>query len=80
MLRGGAVQIAIGLGLGLALALGLGRVLRMLLLMLGMDRRVLDLPVFAGVCVVLLVIGALASLVPAVRAGRVPPMLALRGE
>ncbi|MGN6283396.1 ABC transporter permease [Frateuria sp.] len=80
VLRGGVAQVAIGLGLGVALALVLGEALRMLLLALGLDRGMLDLPVLAIVGVVLLGIGALASLLPAVRAGRVPPMRALRGE
>ena len=80
VLRGGMAQVAVGLGLGVVLALLLGEALRMLMLALGMDRSMLDLPVLAAVGVVLLGIGAFASLVPAVRAGRVPPMRALRGE
>ena len=80
VLRGGVAQVAIGLGLGLALTFFLGESLRMLMLALGMDRSMFDVPVLAIVGLVLLGIGALASLVPAIRAGRVSPMQALRGE
>ena len=58
-------------------ALGSG-VLRAVVAQLG--RSVFDPWSIAAACVVLAVAGAMACLVPAVRAGRAAPMHALRGE
>lgn len=78
VLRGGLTQIAIGLLLGVGLALALSRVLHAVLEQIG--RSVIDPLVLVGVCAVLAVAGLLACLLPALRAARVAPMRALRGE
>ncbi|UGB38550.1 ADOP family duplicated permease [Frateuria soli] len=78
VLRGGAGQIAIGMLLGVAITLALSRVLGAVLEDIG--RTVMDPLALAGVCVVLAMAGLLACLLPALRAARVPPMHALRGE
>jgi len=78
VLCGGLLQIALGLLAGVVLgALGSG-VLRAVVAQLG--RSVFDPWSIAAACVVLAVAGAMACLVPAVRAGRAAPMHALRGE
>jgi hypothetical protein len=78
VLRGGLVQIAIGLALGVGLALLLSGVLRAVLQ--DIDRSTVDPVALGGVCVLLAIAGLLACLLPALRAGRVHPMRALRGE
>ncbi len=79
VLRGGLLQIVVGLVLGVILALALSGVLRAV--MEQIDRsRVFDPLAILGVCAVLTVAGLLACLIPAMRAGRVQPMHALRGE
>jgi hypothetical protein len=78
VLRGGLRQIVIGLLLGTAITLALSRVLGAVLEEMG--RSVFDPLALAGVCVALALAGLLACLVPALRAARVPPMHALRGE
>lgn len=78
VLRGGLWQIGLGLVLGVGLALGLSGVLRAVLEDIG--RGAVDPVAIGGVCAVLAVAGVLACLVPALRAGRVHPMRALRGS
>jgi predicted permease len=78
VLRSGARQIALGLVLGVGLALALSGVLRAILEDVG--RSTVDPIALVGVCVLLAIAGLLACLLPAVRAGRVQPMRALRGE
>jgi ABC-type lipoprotein release transport system permease subunit len=78
VLRGAIAQIAMGALLGVGLTLALSRVLGAVLQEIG--RSVFDPFALAGVCVVLALAGLLACLVPALRAARVPPMHALRGE
>jgi ABC-type lipoprotein release transport system permease subunit len=78
VLRGGIGQIAVGVLLGVGITLALSRVLGAVLEEIG--RTVLDPLALAGVCAVLAVAGLLACLLPALRAARVPPMHALRGE
>jgi ABC-type antimicrobial peptide transport system permease subunit len=78
VLRGGLLQIAAGLVLGVGMALVLTRLLRALIEQLG--RSAFDPWALAGVCMVLAIAGLLACLIPALRAGRVHPMRALRGE
>ena len=67
---------AAGVSIGILLALGLGRVVEALLF--GASPR--DPYVFGAVAVTLMTVAALASLVPAWRAARVDPVVALREE
>ena len=76
VLRQGGVQLAFGLGIGLLLALGLTRVIGFL--MFEVTPR--DPPVFALVLLTIAAVGLLASLVPARRATRTHPVVALRAE
>lgn len=80
VLRGGLVQIVVGLAIGVAVALGASHVLSVLLMTLLGRSNAFDPAVALGVCAVLAIAGLLACLLPAVRAARVPPMRALRGE
>ena len=79
VLRAGIWQIGIGLALGFAATLGLAHVLHAVLLSMG-ERGVLNPVVLVGVGGLLLLAGLLACLLPAIRAARVQPMRALRGE
>ena len=65
-----------GAAIGVVLALALGRFLQSLLF----EVRATDLPILGGVCALLLVVAAAACYVPARRAMRVDPMIALRYE
>ena len=80
VLRSGVLQVVIGLCIGLVLTLAASRLLRELMFdTLGNDRA-LDPWTLLGVAVLLLAAGVLACLLPALRAARVQPMRALRGE
>jgi predicted permease len=76
VVRSGVGLAALGVGLGAAAALGLGRFLEPLLF----QTSPRDLTTFAAVCATLLCVAALASLLPALRARRISPLEALRGE
>jgi putative ABC transport system permease protein len=76
VLREGALLVGLGLAIGIAGAAGLARLLRSLLLGL----HPWDPLAFAGVVAVLLTASLVACLVPARRATRVDPLLALRHE
>jgi len=76
VLRKGAVLAGLGVAFGIPVALALSRVMGSLLY--GMSSR--DLSVFAGVPVVLLSVALAASYLPARRATKVDPMVALRYE
>lgn len=78
VLRSGLAQIGLGLLCGIGLAVALSKLLSAVSTQMGSDT--LDPLALAGVCVVLAVSGVLASLAPAWKATRVPPMRALRGE
>ncbi|MEO6799461.1 MAG: ADOP family duplicated permease [Rhodanobacter sp.] len=80
VLHGGLVQIVAGLAIGVTAALGASHVLSVLLMTLLGRSNAFSPSVALGVCVVLAIAGVLACLLPAVRAARVPPMRALRGE
>ncbi|MEO8779654.1 MAG: ADOP family duplicated permease [Rhodanobacter sp.] len=80
VLRGGMIQIAIGLVIGVGMALGVSHLLASISMLLLGRSHVFDPLAIIGVCVVLTLAGSLACLIPAVRAGRVHPMRALRGE
>ncbi len=66
----------VGLAIGVVAALVLGRVLATLIF--GVTAR--DLATYAAVSAVILVVGLLASIVPAYRATRIDPLQALRTE
>jgi putative ABC transport system permease protein len=76
VLRQGGVQLGFGLGIGLLLALGLTRVIGILMFEVNPQ----DPPVFAVVLLSIAGVGLLASLVPARRATRTHPTVALRSE
>jgi len=80
VLRGGLLQIAAGLALGMAGAWLAARAASQVLMGLIGRAGALDPLVMAGVSVVLAFAGLLACLLPALRAARVAPMRALRGE
>jgi ABC-type antimicrobial peptide transport system permease subunit len=76
VLRDGARMIALGVTLGIVGALALSQSMRALLF--GVAPR--DPATFAGVAVVLVAVAFVASWLPARRASRVDPMLALRTD
>lgn len=76
VLKEGAARIAIGLGLGFVLVMALGRLLRSLLA----DVSAWDPVVWAGAGLVLAAAGILACWVPARRASRIDPLIALRSD
>ncbi|OOG57729.1 permease [Rhodanobacter sp. B05] len=84
VLRGGMIQIAIGLVIGVGVTLGASRLLANMSMAVSMSLvgriGTFDPLAVTGVCVVLALAGLLACLIPAMRAGRVHPMRALRGE
>jgi len=74
LVAGGLTPTAVGLGVGLALAAGSTRVLRSLLF----DIAPTDPWTFGGAALILLAAAALASYLPARRAGRLDPVTVLR--
>src|ERR1039457_7083818 len=76
ILKEGIILAAIGLGLGLVGACFVGRAMRGLLYGVG----TIDVAAFSAVAVTLFVAALLACYVPASRAARVDPMVALRYE
>ena len=76
VVRQGGLRLMIGLALGLAMAYGLTRVIRILMF----ETTPHDPPVFTVVVLIIAAVGLLASFVPANRATRVDPMVALRYE
>ncbi|HKT70267.1 MAG TPA: hypothetical protein VJP83_12560, partial [Terriglobales bacterium] len=76
VLRRAIVLVGTGLGAGIVVGLGVTRFLANMLY----GVHPLDAATFAGVAVVLMAVGLLASYVPALRASKVDPMVALRYE
>ncbi len=76
IMRGGLVQAGAGVGIGVVLALVATRAARSLLFGVGAT----DLLTFAGVALLLTAVAAVASWIPARRAARTDPMVALRSE
>ena len=76
IVRRGVALAAIGIVVGLVAALALSRLVRGLLY----DVTATDPVTFVAVPALLLVVAAVASLVPALRAVRVSPLVALRSE
>lgn len=76
VMRDGAVILGIGITSGLAGAMVMGHVLRRFLFGIGPN----DPLAFAAVCLILTIVGAAACFVPALRATRVSPVVALRTE
>ena len=74
ILREGVVQLGIGLTVGLAMAFGVSNVIGMVLF----DVEPRDPVVFGTTVAVIALVGIVASFVPARRATRVDPMVALR--
>ena len=72
----GMKQLAVGMAIGVVMALGLARMLSLLLFEVGAA----DPTVFVGIVVVLAVTGMVASFLPALRATRVDPTVAMRAE
>lgn len=80
VLRGGLAQIAIGLVAGIAIVLGTSGLLVEMLASLVGRTNTFDAVALVSACVVLVIAGLAACLLPAWRASRVQPMHALRGE
>jgi predicted permease len=76
VVRQGLTLVAVGAAIGLALAIAATRPLGSLLYGVG----AWDLATFVGVTLMLVAVALAASLVPALRAARVDPMVALRYE
>ena len=74
ILRQGLLQLLIGLGLGLVPAWFLGRALGVILV----GVKPYDPPTFVGVCLLLAGVALLACWVPAQRASRTDPLVAIR--
>jgi ABC-type antimicrobial peptide transport system permease subunit len=72
----GLILVLAGLGIGLATALGLARVMRSLLY----DVSPTDSGTFTAVVAVLTITALAACLVPALKASRIEPLIALRSD
>jgi predicted permease len=80
VLRGGLIQIGVGLIVGVGVAFALVRFMGKVLLSATGNAGTMQPSVVVLVCVLLTIAGLLACLLPALRAARVQPMHALRGE
>jgi ABC-type antimicrobial peptide transport system permease subunit len=77
LILGKGMRLAgMGLGIGIVIAVAVTRLMRALLI----DVSPTDLATIAGVCGLLIAIAMLASLIPAQRASRIDPILAIRHE
>ena len=80
VMRQGATQVGIGLALGLSSALAITLIFRSALSLVLVEVSPSDPAIFGGVAVLLCLVAAVAAWVPARRATRVDPMIALRSE
>jgi len=76
VLNQGMKQIALGLGIGLVMAFGLTGFVGFIMF----DVNPRDPTVFGGISVLILLVGIVASVVPAAKATRVDPVVALRAR
>ena len=76
IMRQGLLQLGIGMTAGLLFAAGVANLVKMVLF----DVQPRDPMVFGGVALTLIVTGIVANFVPAKRATRVDPLIALRAE
>ena len=72
----GVTQVFVGLVVGIAMAVGVARLMTVVLF----QTEPWDPPVYAAIVALILVVGVLASLVPAVRAARLDPVRALQSQ
>jgi ABC-type antimicrobial peptide transport system permease subunit len=76
VMGGGFRLIAIGLAIGFAAAAAASRLIRTLLFGVAL----FDPLTYAGVALLFILVGALACLIPSLRASRIDPLVALRAE
>ena len=76
ILRQGTVLVACGIAAGIVIALFSGRLVQSFLY----GVKAMDAWTYAGVMLLLIVVGTLAALIPARRAASVEPIQALRDE
>jgi predicted permease len=76
ILSQGALQLGVGMTVGIAFALGISQLLKIILFQV----QPRDPMIFGGVAGVLILVGIVACLVPARRATRVDPLVALRAD
>ncbi|HXD50022.1 MAG TPA: ABC transporter permease [Gemmatimonadaceae bacterium] len=72
----GALQLGVGMTIGIAFAFGIAQLLKIILFQV----QPRDPTIFGGVAGVLILVGIVACLVPARRATRVDPLVALRSD
>jgi predicted permease len=75
-LRRGLIQLALGIGIGLPVALGLGAVVQFQLV----EIEPSDPVTMVGITIVIATVALVACVLPASRAARVDPVIALRSE
>jgi ABC-type antimicrobial peptide transport system permease subunit len=76
VLRQGGVLIGLGLAIGLVLSIFAGQLVKSFLY----NVKPVDIGTYLGVALVLLIIGSIASLIPAHTASNIEPMEALRED
>ena len=72
----GLRQMSLGLVVGIAMAVGLARLMALVLF----QTQAWDPATYAAIVGLILLVGVLASLIPAVQASRLDPVRALRAE